>query len=102
MNTKCYMCLENEANKHKKEVIPVAGCKPQVSKLLQKRLLSEEQMRLLIYQVIDTMFCPSHELSYEQDMREREEYKLFGDLHEILQKLALHYETNYPVKIFKH
>jgi hypothetical protein len=102
MNTKCYQCLEIEANKHKKETIPIVGCPPYIGKQVQKRIMTEEQMRLLIYQVIDTMFSPPQEMTLVQSNKEREEYKLYGDLHGILQKIAQHYEENYPIKLWKH
>jgi len=102
MRTKCFECLEGEANKHKKETIPIVGCAPYIGKQVQKRIMTEEQMRLLIYQVIDTMFSPPTEMTYEQGNKEREEYKLYGDLHNILQKLADHYEANYPIKVWNH
>ena len=102
MKTKCYECVESEANRHKKESVPIPGCPPHIGKQVQRRIMTEEQMRLLIYQVINTMFSPPTEMTYEQGSKEREEYKLYGDLHGTLQKLAEHYETNYPINLWKH
>jgi hypothetical protein len=102
MNAKCFVCLDKEVGKHKKDTVPISGCAPYIGKQLQKRILSEEQMRLLIYQVIDTMFCPPHEMTLAQSNKEKEEFKLYAELHSTLEKIAGHYEENYNIDVWKH
>jgi phosphoglycolate phosphatase-like HAD superfamily hydrolase len=102
MNTKCFICLDHEVNKRKKETIPIPNCSPFVAKQLQKRILAEEQMRMMIYQVLDTMFSPAYELTQKQRENETKEKELYDELHNVLQKIAEHYDEIYHTITWKH